>query len=116
VRGIHSVDEATAFRMPRDHSRPANRMLVALATAELPPLRVAIVGAALRSVGPLSFRAIHDQGSGGSEAPTRRKDQLRATKLKQVARRIKDGSSKARLLTPVKRAAEAGRDYRRARQ
>jgi hypothetical protein len=45
----------------------------------------------------------------------RRKDQLRATKLKQVARRIKHGSSKARRLTPVTRAAEAERDYRRKR-
>jgi hypothetical protein len=45
----------------------------------------------------------------------RRKDQLRATKLKQVARRIKNGSSKARHLPPVKRAAEAERDYRRKR-
>ena len=45
----------------------------------------------------------------------RRTDQLRATKLKQVARRIKHGSSKARRLTPVKRAAEAERDYRRKR-
>ena len=41
----------------------------------------------------------------------RRKDQLRATKLKHVARRIKHGSSKPRRLTPVKRAAEAERDY-----
>jgi hypothetical protein len=39
----------------------------------------------------------------------RRKDQLRATKLKHVARRIKHESSKARRLTPVKRAAEAER-------
>ena len=45
----------------------------------------------------------------------RRKDQLRATKLKQVARRTKNGSSKARRLTPVKRAAEAEREYRRKR-
>jgi hypothetical protein len=45
----------------------------------------------------------------------RRKDQLRATKLKQVARRLKNGSSKTRRLTPVKRAAEAERDYRRRR-
>ncbi len=45
----------------------------------------------------------------------RRKDQRRATKLKEVARRIKNGSSKARHLTPVKRAAEAERDYRRKR-
>jgi hypothetical protein len=45
----------------------------------------------------------------------RRKNQLRATKLKHVARRIKHGSSKARRLTPVKRAAEAERDYRRKR-
>ena len=75
-----------------------------------------MVGLALRSLGPLSFRAIHDQGSGGKrEARMRRKDQLRATKLKQVARRIKHGSSKARRLTPVKRAAEAERDYRRKR-
>ena len=45
----------------------------------------------------------------------RRKDQLRATKLREVARRIKNGSSKARRLSPVKRAAEAERDYRRTR-
>jgi hypothetical protein len=44
-----------------------------------------------------------------------RKDQLRAAKLKQVARRLKNGSSKTRRLTPVKRAAEAERDYRRRR-
>jgi hypothetical protein len=44
-----------------------------------------------------------------------RKDQLRATKLKQVARRIKHGSSTARRLTPMKRAAEAEREYRRQR-
>ncbi len=30
----------------------------------------------------------------------RRKDQLRAVKLKQVARRIKDGSTKARRMSP----------------
>ena len=66
--------------------------------------------------GSLSFRAIYDQGSGGKrEARMRRKDQLRATKLRQVARQIKHGSSKARRLTPVKRAAEAERDYRRKR-
>jgi hypothetical protein len=46
----------------------------------------------------------------------RRKDQLRATKLKQVVRRLKDGSSKARRLTPVKRAAEAERAHRRGRR
>jgi hypothetical protein len=45
----------------------------------------------------------------------RHKDQVRATKLKQVARRLKNGSSKTRRLTPVKRAAEAERDYRRRR-
>jgi hypothetical protein len=45
----------------------------------------------------------------------RRKDQLRATKLKQVARRIKHGSSKAGHLPPVKRAADAEREYRRDR-
>lgn len=79
-------------------------------------LTVAIVGRGRRSLGSLSFRAIHDQGSGGKrEARMTRKDQLRATKLKQVARRLKDGSSKARRLTPVKRAAEAERDYRRKR-
>jgi hypothetical protein len=46
----------------------------------------------------------------------RREDQLRATKLKQVARRLKDGSSKARRLTPVKRATEAERAHRRGRR
>jgi hypothetical protein len=46
----------------------------------------------------------------------RRKDQLRAAKLKQVARRFKDGSSKARRLTPLKRAAEAERAHRRGRR
>jgi hypothetical protein len=46
----------------------------------------------------------------------RRKDQLRATKLKQVVRRFKDGSSKARRLPPVKRAAEAERAHRRGRR
>jgi hypothetical protein len=81
------------------------------------PYWAAIVGVALSSLGSLSFRAIHDQGSGGKrEVRMRRKDQLRATKLKQVARRIKHGSSKARSLTPVKRAAEAERDYRRRRR
>jgi hypothetical protein len=40
----------------------------------------------------------------------RRKDQLRATELKHVARRIKHESSKARRSTPVQRAAEAERD------
>jgi hypothetical protein len=43
----------------------------------------------------------------------RRKDQLRAAKLKQVARRIKHGSAKARRMSPVTRAADAGREYRR---
>ncbi|HEV2875615.1 MAG TPA: hypothetical protein VGW14_10725 [Thermoleophilaceae bacterium] len=43
----------------------------------------------------------------------RRTDQLRAVKLKQVARRIKDGSTKARRMSRVKRAAEAEREYRR---
>ncbi|MGH2715760.1 MAG: hypothetical protein ACRDM7_18095 [Thermoleophilaceae bacterium] len=45
----------------------------------------------------------------------RRKDQRRAHKLKQVARRIKHGSSKARRMSPVTRAAEAEREYRRER-
>jgi len=36
-------------------------------------------------------------------------------KLKQVARRLKNGSSNTRRLTPLKRAAEAERDYRRRR-
>ncbi|MGH2745753.1 MAG: hypothetical protein ACRDN8_25335 [Thermoleophilaceae bacterium] len=45
----------------------------------------------------------------------RRKDQRRADKLKQVARRIKHGSSKARRMSPVTRAAEAEREYRRER-
>ncbi|MGH2742200.1 MAG: hypothetical protein ACRDN8_06885 [Thermoleophilaceae bacterium] len=45
----------------------------------------------------------------------RRKDQRRADKLTQVARRIKHGSSKARRMSPVTRAAEAEREYRRER-
>jgi hypothetical protein len=63
----------------------------------------------------LAFRAIHDQAQEGTEARMRRKDQLRATKLKQVARRLKHGSSMARRLTPAKRAAEAERAHRRGR-
>jgi hypothetical protein len=43
----------------------------------------------------------------------RRKDKLRAGKLRQVARRMKDGSTRARSMSPVKRAAEAEREYRR---
>ena len=43
----------------------------------------------------------------------KRKDRLRAMKLKQVARRMKDGSTKARSMSRVKRAAEAEREYRR---
>jgi hypothetical protein len=43
----------------------------------------------------------------------RRKDKIRAVKLRQVARRMKDGSAKARSMSPVKRAAEAEREYRR---
>jgi hypothetical protein len=45
----------------------------------------------------------------------RRKDQFRAAKLKQVARRIKHGSAKGRRMSPVTRAAEAEREYRRQR-
>lgn len=45
----------------------------------------------------------------------RRKDQLRAAKLMQVTRRIKHGSSKARRMSPVTRAADAAREYRRQR-
>ena len=41
-----------------------------------------------------------------------RKDQPRSEKLKQVTRRLKHGSTKARRLSPVKRAAEAERDRR----
>jgi hypothetical protein len=43
----------------------------------------------------------------------RRKDERRAEKLRQVARRIKHGSSMARRMTPVKRAAHAERQRRR---
>ena len=43
----------------------------------------------------------------------RRKDKLRAVKLKQVARRMKDGPTKAKSMSPVKRAAEAERERRR---
>jgi hypothetical protein len=43
----------------------------------------------------------------------KRKDRLRAMKLKQVARRMKDGSTKARSMSRVNRAAEAERDRRR---
>ena len=42
-----------------------------------------------------------------------RKDERRAEKLRQVARRIKHGSSVARRMTPVKRAAPAQRQRRR---
>ena len=98
--------------MPRAWIRPTGSLFLRKRARGL----AAIVGLALRSLGPLSFRAIHDQGSGGKrEARMRRTDQLRATKLRQVARRIKNGSSKARRLSPVKRAAEAERDYRRKR-
>jgi hypothetical protein len=45
----------------------------------------------------------------------RRKDKLRAVKLRQVARRMKDGSTKARSMSPVKRATEARRAHRRRR-
>jgi hypothetical protein len=45
----------------------------------------------------------------------RPKDQRRADKLRQVARRIKHGSTQARRMSPVKRAAEAEREYRRQR-
>jgi hypothetical protein len=41
------------------------------------------------------------------------KDKLRAGKLKQVARRMKDGSRRARSMSRVKRAAEAEREHRR---
>ena len=40
------------------------------------------------------------------------KDKLRAVKLKQVARRMKDGSTRARSMSRVKRAAEAEREHR----
>jgi hypothetical protein len=43
----------------------------------------------------------------------RHKDKLRAVKLKQVARRMKDGSTKARSMSRVKRATEAEREHRR---
>ncbi len=43
----------------------------------------------------------------------RHNDKLRAVKLRQVGRRMKDGSTKARTMSPVKRAAEAEREYRR---
>jgi hypothetical protein len=42
----------------------------------------------------------------------RRKDQRRADKLRQVTRRFKQGSTKARRASPVKRAAEAERERR----
>jgi hypothetical protein len=45
----------------------------------------------------------------------RRKDRLRADKLRQVARRFKHGSTKARRMSPEGRAAEAEREYRRRR-
>jgi hypothetical protein len=71
----HSVYEA--LERLRDHSRAANWKGVVIASAVvgghpllaqwsvLAPCRVAIVELARRSLGPLSFRAIHDQGSGG---------------------------------------------------
>jgi hypothetical protein len=49
----------------------------------------------------------------GCDAHMRPKDKLRAVKLKQVARRMKDGSTKARSMSRVKRAAEAEREHRR---
>jgi hypothetical protein len=45
----------------------------------------------------------------------RREDERRAKKLRQVARRIKHGSSMARRMTPVKRAAHAERQRRSQR-
>jgi hypothetical protein len=44
-----------------------------------------------------------------------RKDERRAAKLRQVARRIKHGPSMVRRMTPVKRAAHAERQRRRRR-
>jgi hypothetical protein len=43
---------------------------------------------------------------------TEAKDERRAEKLRQVARRIKHGSSMARRMTPVKRAAHTERQRR----
>jgi hypothetical protein len=47
---------------------------------------------------------------------SRRKDERRAEKLRQVARRIKHGSSMVTRMTPVKRAAHVKRQLRRPRQ
>jgi hypothetical protein len=44
-----------------------------------------------------------------------RKDERRAEKLGQVARRIKHGPSMVRRMTPVKRAAHVERQRRRRR-
>jgi hypothetical protein len=44
-----------------------------------------------------------------------RKDERRAEKLRQVGRRIKNGSSMVAQMTPVKRVALVRRHYRRRR-
>jgi hypothetical protein len=44
-----------------------------------------------------------------------RKDAGRAAKLRQVRRRIENGASMVRRMTPVKRAAQAKRERRRGR-
>jgi hypothetical protein len=46
---------------------------------------------------------------------TGRKDERRATKLRQVTRRLKNGSSMVRRMTPVTRAAHVKRQHRRQR-
>ena len=49
------------------------------------------------------------------KSETGRKDERRSEKLSQVTRRLKNGSSMARRLTPVKRAAQVKRQLRRQR-
>jgi hypothetical protein len=46
------------------------------------------------------------------KSETGRKDERRAEKLRQVTRRLKNGSSMVRRMTPVKRAAHVTRQRR----
>jgi hypothetical protein len=49
------------------------------------------------------------------KSETGRKDERRAEKMRQVTRRLKNGSSLVRRMTPVKRAAHVKRQQRRQR-